>query len=89
MQAYQQALSNAKRGGAAQAAGGAAISAIRGKMQADEAKQILNFEDVSELDEKKVEEKFKRMYDLNSPMPEEVSTYSRRSTEPRRHCLRT
>ena len=66
VQAYQQALSNAKRGGAAQAAGGAAISAIRGKMQADEAKQILNLEDVSELDEKKGE-KFKRMYDLNSP----------------------
>ena len=67
VQAYQQALSNAKRGGAAQAAGGAAISAIRGKMQVDEAKQILNLEDENDLDETKVEKKFKNMYDLNSP----------------------
>ena len=65
--AYQQALSNAKRGGAAGAAGGAAINALRGKMQVDEAKQILNLEDVSKLDEKTIEETFKKMYDLNSP----------------------
>lgn len=65
--AYQQALSNAKRGGAAGAAAGGALNAIRGKMQVGEAKSILNLEDENNIDEKVVEEKFKKMYDINSP----------------------
>ena len=65
--AYQQALSNAKRGGGTAAAGGAAINAMRGKMQSGEAKEILNLQDLKEIDEIIVEEKFKKMYDLNSP----------------------
>ena len=65
--AYQQALSNAKRGGAAGAAAGGAINAMRGKMQVGEAKSILNLEDEDNIDEKIVEERFKKMYDINSP----------------------
>ena len=65
--AYQQALSNAKRGGGTAAAGGAAINALRGKMQSGEAKEILNLQDLKEIDEIIVEEKFKKMYELNSP----------------------
>jgi mitochondrial import inner membrane translocase subunit TIM16 len=65
--AYQQALSNAKRGGGTAAAGGAAINAMRGKMQSGEAKEILNLQDLKEIDEIIVEEKFKKMYELNSP----------------------
>ena len=65
--AYQQALSNAKRGGAAGAAAGGVVNAIRGKMQAGEAKSILNLEDEDNIDEKIVEERFKKLYDINSP----------------------
>lgn len=71
--AYQQALNNAKKGGGTASQQMARV-AVRGKMQKEEALQILNMEhlnlgDVSKLANNKAEvaEKFKKMYDANDP----------------------
>jgi len=67
VQAYGQALSNAKKGGAATAAvGNAAMRARQGKMQTGEALDILNIERAN-LNQKSVAEMFDKYYKLNDP----------------------
>mmetsp|Transcript_3981 Transcript_3981/g.4065 ORF Transcript_3981/g.4065 Transcript_3981/m.4065 type:complete len:117 (-) Transcript_3981:162-512(-) len=63
--AYQEALKNAKRGGA-DGAGAATASFIKRKMQPDEAMKILNIEK-SSLNKKSIEQQYKKFFDINDP----------------------
>jgi mitochondrial import inner membrane translocase subunit TIM16 len=68
VQAYGQALQNAKRGGgaAAKATGNAAARARLGKMQTQEALDVLNIQK-ADMSKDTVKEAFEKFYKLNDP----------------------
>jgi import inner membrane translocase subunit TIM16 len=68
VQAYGQALANAKKGGNAGAAvSSAAMRARLGKMQTGEALEVLNIERAN-LNQKVIDEMFDKYYKLNDPV---------------------
>eukprot|EP00621_Florenciella_sp_RCC1693_P016609 CAMPEP_0182537398 /NCGR_PEP_ID=MMETSP1323-20130603/21877_1 /TAXON_ID=236787 /ORGANISM="Florenciella parvula, Strain RCC1693" /LENGTH=129 /DNA_ID=CAMNT_0024747771 /DNA_START=53 /DNA_END=442 /DNA_ORIENTATION=+ len=70
LQAYQQALVNARKGGAHSAAATAHTAVQRSnKMQLAEARQVLNVEkgELMEIDMKKLREQYERIFDANDP----------------------
>eukprot|EP00619_Florenciella_sp_RCC1007_P008805 CAMPEP_0205923060 /NCGR_PEP_ID=MMETSP1325-20131115/15543_1 /ASSEMBLY_ACC=CAM_ASM_000708 /TAXON_ID=236786 /ORGANISM="Florenciella sp., Strain RCC1007" /LENGTH=100 /DNA_ID=CAMNT_0053291199 /DNA_START=71 /DNA_END=369 /DNA_ORIENTATION=+ len=70
IQAYQQALINARKGGAHSAAATAHTAVQRSnKMQLAEARQVLNVEkgELLEVDMRKLREQYEKIFDANDP----------------------